>query len=92
MNKIAVKAISICLSAAMLGSSFVPSTVSDLKVSDSIVYAATSKVGTNLIETPDCSSTKGYGLYLAGGAVATMTSSNGALDVSIQAPNSLFFP
>ena len=84
MNKFAIKAAAVCLSAAMMSAAMFPS-VSNVKDSakNSIVYAAGSKVGQNLIETPDCSSTKGYGLYLAGGAVATLSSKDGALDVSI---------
>ena len=56
MNKFAIKAAAVCLSAAMMSAAMFPS-VSNVKDSakNSIVYAAGSKVGQNLIETPDCS-------------------------------------
>ncbi|WP_049962577.1 glycoside hydrolase family 9 protein [Ruminococcus sp. HUN007] len=84
MNKIAIKAAAVCLSLSMCASAMLPAVSNVFETSNStVVYAAESKVGKNLIENPECTSTKGFGLYLAGGADATLSAKDGALDVSI---------
>lgn len=80
MNKIAVKAISLCLSAAMLSGAFLPSAATNVKNADSIVYA---EAGKQLLENSTCETTNGWGMYLAGGADAELSAKNGELDVHV---------
>ncbi|MBQ5989181.1 MAG: glycoside hydrolase family 9 protein [Oscillospiraceae bacterium] len=84
MNKIAIKAAAVCLSLSMCAAAMLPSVSEVFETANStVVYAAESKVGQNLIKNPECNTTAEYGLYLAGGAAAKLSAKDGALDVSI---------
>ncbi len=84
MNKIAIKAAAVCLSLSMCAAAMLPSVSEVFETANStVVYAAESKVGQNLIKNPECDTTNKYGLYTAGGAVAKLSAKDGALDVSI---------
>lgn len=83
MNKIAIKVLSVCLSAAMLTGAIAPLSVSDMKVNGSITYAATADEPVELIKNNDCDTTNKYGTYIAGGAEAELSSKDGQLALEI---------
>ena len=84
MNKIAIKAAAVCLSLSMCSAAMLPAVSNVFETSNStVVYAAESKVGQNLIKNSECDTTNKFGLYLAGGASAKLSAKDGALDVSI---------
>ena len=84
MNKIAIKAAAVCLSLSMCSAAMLPAVSNVFETTNStVVYAAESKVGQNLIKNSECDTTNKFGLYLAGGAAAKLSDKDGALDVSI---------
>ena len=84
MNKIAIKAAAVCLSLSMCSAAMLPAVSNVFETTNStVVYAAESKVGQNLIKNSECDTTNKFGLYLAGGAAAKLSAKDGALDVSI---------
>ena len=84
MNKIAIKAAAVCLTLSMCASAMLPAVSNVFETTNStVVYAAESKVGENLIKNSECDTTNKFGLYLAGGAAAKLSAKDGALDVAI---------
>jgi endoglucanase len=83
MNKIAIKAAAVCLTLSMCASAMLPAVSNVFETNNSVVYAAESKVGENLIKNSECDTTNKFGLYLAGGAAAKLSAKDGALDVAI---------